>query len=308
MMTQKNNARKAIAAVMEIVLLCALLMGIPFNANAASRRFYIPTTAKNDTSTVSVTYDMRVQELDVTDLSIELVESMINESTDNLNNKVIAYYFNNPRDAEEIPLGLFVNDSVRLGKIKEIDVIAPNYDGSGTEQDGKYSFTTQDGKLVTLTATQFKGNDRAESYRYTYNSKGDLKEIVWESISSTYSANGKYTFNYDSQERLKSITNYWKGSDGDVTDMTIKLGSYDKLGLPTVFDEGVHQFKFTYDQDGKWVKVDWSMDHFKTYESHDEFIYDSNGHLIKVKTQDKSMDGKSWNEPDYSDISGYKAI
>lgn len=308
-MTESRKARSVIAALMGIVLFLSVFMGIPFNANAASRRFYIPATAKSDDNTVSVSYDPGMQELDVTYFSFPFIEAMINESTDNPNNKVIAYYFNNPRDGDgALTVGIFVNDSVRLGKIKEIDCIAPNYDGTGTEQDGKYTFTTKDGRLVSMTATKFKGSDSAESYRYAYNPNGDLKNITWDIIGSAYSASGKYTFNYDSKGRLKSIIDYSKDNDGTTTNETIKLSSYDKSGLPMNFDEGDHQFKLTYGQNGQWLKQDWSMDHFKTYEAHDEFIYDSNGHLIKVKMQNKSMDDKSWDDPSYAYISGYKAI
>lgn len=298
MLTKEINIRKVTAFFLSILMAFAVVLGTSVKTFAVTRKYFVPKTLKiSETgSTGTTSYDQRFQRVDSIDFDEErLFMALANESTDSSNNRLLA-------DLIDSTESLFANDSIRFGKIQEIDFYESTSDNTGKELTSKHFFKTKDNRVVSQTISDRKDYGGSAIYNYSYNSKGDLVQVTDQDVTNFgYSSLEKTNISYDSKGRISKITTIYENSDGEKSTTNLTFSSYNQDGLPTM-DSGKN--KWSLNKNNQVTKLVFD---YPSNDMYNEYTYDNNGHLTKIAYYSVDQEGKRVG-PDYTTYSDYYAI
>lgn len=302
MAAEKSYIPKMMTVLLSLLMMVSVVLGSTVTSSAATRKFYIPKTFTKETETEenpitgTTSYDPRFQRLDCNDFSEdELFLSLINESTDSTNNRFLGYALQGNE-------GIFTNDSIRLGKIKEIDFYETTSDGNGKDLKDKHFFNVKNDKLMSHTISDRQDYGGSVIYNYSYNSKGDLIQITEQDVTNFgFSQTSKISITYDSKGRVSKIETLLTNSDGEAKTDTQQFSSYTKDGFPTMEGKTTNR---TYNANGQVIKL---MLSYPSDEMYNLFTYDSIGHLTQTADYSVGMEGERM-KPDITHYSDYYAI
>lgn len=187
-------------------------------------------------------------------------------------------------------------------------VISAYYLGIGLDRESHWKMTEEDkqsadGKYIKNKAAEYDSHGNllssdADTYKYTYNSDGTVKEITRSGSRECI-----YRYKYDSDKRISQIStvNADSGNDEDVLKFTYNnsgklvsvqnsnqkaVFSYDgngRLIKKDVTDSDGHTLSdiFEYNDRSELIRATISQDEYGMVNLTEEYQYDENGALIK---------------------------
>lgn len=289
---------KRVLALLFSLTMIFLTGAIP--ASAANRQFVIPQkfteTIDGEKATDTLSYHSGTKTLTITvpdnyvglELPTGIKDYLVNASTDTAANRFVC--LTRSDTGFDLPLyRFFDNDLIRYGKIEAIVVKTQ----SG-EKFGELSFMTDQNRVIAYRSwfSDETEEDISED-QYKYDKNGNISQIITDTTTrdkneenSAISSSNKMTFQYDSQNRLKTLTISRTDVNESTTYSNYKNGFPQKevwTIIEPVQETETYSCSFSFNSQNQLTAI---SNHDKVQNA--KYTYNSQGYLTSIRYDDDS--------------------